>query len=126
MTTSKFILTQQQPNETIIGPNSLLVGELTSNGNMQIDGIVEGTIKSEGVLTIGSSGRVRATVQSTGCVVHGAINGDIHATSFVSLAQTAKAWCQIETPTLSIDPGAIFKGTAGPDRTSEETVIKNS
>ena len=47
--------------ETVIGTNTSIVGSLKSDGNIRIDGSVEGDIEILGNLIIGETGRVIAT-----------------------------------------------------------------
>ena len=44
--------------ETVIGTNTSIVGTLKSDGNIRIDGSVEGDIEILGNLIIGETGRV--------------------------------------------------------------------
>ena len=50
--------------ETVIGTNTSIVGSLKSDGNIRIDGSVEGDIEILGNLIIGETGRVIATLKA--------------------------------------------------------------
>jgi cytoskeletal protein CcmA (bactofilin family) len=98
-------------SETVIDSKSMFIGSFSGNGNMIIDGIVEGHIDVEGELNVTSLGRVRAHIRAAKCIIAGAITGRVTALHQVSIEPTAKAWCDIQTAELTIAPGATFKGT---------------
>jgi cytoskeletal protein CcmA (bactofilin family) len=53
---------------------------------------------------------VRANVEARNVIVHGRLNGDIHATERVELRKTSSLAGDIATARISIDDGAFFKG----------------
>lgn len=98
--------------DTTIGSNSMLVGILTSDGNVNIDGVFEGEIAAAQHIAISSAGRVRAQINTHSCTINGSMVGNIRATSAVAIQPSARVWGEIDTPTLQIEPGAVFKGVA--------------
>jgi cytoskeletal protein CcmA (bactofilin family) len=96
--------------ETVIGANTRFVGTLTSDGNIRIDGSVEGDIEVLGNLIIGESGRVIATVKAQNVHVSGAVKGEVTATDKLEISPTGKVWGDIATAALQIDPGGLFRG----------------
>ncbi|MFZ9857513.1 MAG: bactofilin family protein [Roseiflexaceae bacterium] len=97
-------------SETIIDSKSMFIGSFSGNGNMIIEGIVEGDINVEGELSVSPLGRVRAHIRAAKCIIAGAITGKITARHQVTIENTAKAWCDIQTNELTVAPGATFKG----------------
>ncbi|HEY7391008.1 MAG TPA: polymer-forming cytoskeletal protein [Bryobacteraceae bacterium] len=94
-----------------IGKSVVVKGELSGSEDLIVDGEVEGSISLKGqTLTIGPNGRVRANIEARNVVVHGRLNGDIHATERVELRKTASLAGDISTARISIDDGAFFKG----------------
>jgi cytoskeletal protein CcmA (bactofilin family) len=86
-------------------------GELSGSEDLIVDGEVEGSITLKGqTLTIGPNGRVRANIEARNVIVHGRLNGDIHATERVELRKTSSLAGDIATARISIDDGAFFKG----------------
>jgi cytoskeletal protein CcmA (bactofilin family) len=98
--------------DTTIGRESIFIGVLTSTGNVQIDGIFEGDIVSAQHVQIRNSGRVRATLDVISCTITGSITGKVRASNDVVIESSARAWCEIESPALRIEPGAVFKGSS--------------
>jgi len=87
-------------------------GELSGSEDLVVDGEVEGSIALRGQsLTIGPNGRVRANVEARNVILHGRVDGDIHASERVELRKSASLSGDITTARISIEDGAFFKGT---------------
>jgi cytoskeletal protein CcmA (bactofilin family) len=100
------------PEMTLIGKSVAIKGDLSCDEDLYIDGQVEGTIDPKGHrLTIGPSGRVKANVTASAVVVQGKLEGNIQASDRVDLKQSAVAVGDIVTRRISIDEGAVFKGS---------------
>ncbi len=96
---------------TLISKSVVIKGELSCSEDLYIDGQVEGTINPKGNrLTIGPNGRVKANVNARAVIVHGKLEGNIHASDRVDLKQSAVVTGNIATQRISIDEGAYFKG----------------
>ncbi len=93
---------------SIISADLKIVGDLHSNGDLQIDGAVEGDITSRS-LTIGEGAVVRGSLLAESVRVHGAIFGQIKANS-VTLTKTAKVEGNVVHQALSMEAGAILSG----------------
>ncbi|NJK79007.1 MAG: polymer-forming cytoskeletal protein [Chloroflexaceae bacterium] len=109
--------------ETVVGANTRFVGTLTSDGNMRIDGSVEGDIEVLGNLIIGETGRVIATVKAKNVHVSGAVKGEITATDKLEISPTGKVWGDIATAALQIDPGGLFRGQSTMSANIDEPLL---
>ena len=96
-------------------PPSLLSSDLVVNGNLeslgdiQIDGTIDGDVKS-GSLTISGTGVVRGTIEADDVTIAGAVTGQIRA-RHVILLKGAKVIADLIQDKLSIEPGAFFEGS---------------
>ena len=77
-----------------------------------IDGKVEGSIMSEGKLTIGANGRVFGDIQAGSITIEGLVKGDILASDRCALHAGANLQGDIESPSLAMDESASFNGSA--------------
>jgi cytoskeletal protein CcmA (bactofilin family) len=111
-----------------IGKSVVVKGELSGSEDLIVDGEVEGNISLRGqTCTVGPNGRVRANIEARNVIVHGKVNGDIHATERVELRKTASLAGDISTARISIDDGAFFKGGIDiqkPEPASSKTEVK--
>ncbi|RRR74181.1 MAG: polymer-forming cytoskeletal protein [Candidatus Viridilinea halotolerans] len=109
--------------ETVIGANTRFQGSLTSDGNMRIDGSVEGDVEVLGNLIIGETGRVIATVKAQNVHVSGAVKGEITAVEQLEISPTGKVWGDITTAALHIEPGGLFRGQSAMTSTIDEPLL---
>jgi cytoskeletal protein CcmA (bactofilin family) len=93
---------------SLLSADLVINGNLTSEGDMQVDGKVEGDILSK-QLTISSQAVVRGSVEADTVVVAGEVTGQIKA-RHVTLTKTAKVIADVLQERLTIEPGAFFEG----------------
>lgn len=96
----------------LIGKSFVIKGQVSCDGDLYIDGQVEGSVDPRGNrLTIGPEGRLKANVIARAVVVRGRLEGNIQATERVDLKQSAYVVGDIVTQSISIEPGAQIKGS---------------
>jgi cytoskeletal protein CcmA (bactofilin family) len=104
-----FEIENKLPN--MIGPGTKIIGNIETNGDIRIDGIIEGNIVSKGKVVVGSNGQVKGEVQCVNAEFSGVLNGKINVTELLSLKSTSKISGDMKSGKLSIEPGALFTGT---------------
>jgi cytoskeletal protein CcmA (bactofilin family) len=93
---------------SIISASLHVVGNLVSEGDIQIDGAVDGDIRTT-IVTIGNSAEVKGEVVAESVTVHGRVEGTIRARTVI-LGKTARIDGDIYQETLAIEAGAHFEG----------------
>ena len=93
---------------SIVSANLRIVGDLVCDGDIQVEGTVEGSVKSS-VLTIGDSGTIQGQISADQVMVSGTVVGKIKART-VYLAQSASVTGDILHESLGIEAGAQFEG----------------
>lgn len=86
-----------------------VMGDLASEGDVQVDGVVEGNVKTA-TLTIGESGSIKGGVVAEVVHVAGTLVGQIRART-VALTRTARVKGDIWHDSLAIEAGAQFEGS---------------
>ncbi|ABX05329.1 MAG TPA: hypothetical protein DEF47_21295 [Herpetosiphon sp.] len=109
--------------ETVIGANTTFVGTLKSDGNVRVDGSVEGEIEVLGNLIVGSTGRVIATLKAQNIHVSGAVKGEIIATEQLEISPSGKVWGDITAASLHIEPGGLFRGQSSMTSNIDEPLL---
>jgi cytoskeletal protein CcmA (bactofilin family) len=95
-----------------IGKSFVIKGQVSCDGDLYIDGQVEGSVDPKGNrLTIGPDGRLKANVVARAVVVQGKLEGNIQASERVDLKQSAVVVGDIVTQRISIENGAYIKGS---------------
>ena len=97
-----------QNTPSLISPDLKIAGDLISAGDLQIEGVVEGDIRSR-MLTVGEGARIKGSISSETVRVCGTVSGQINANSVI-LTKTAKVSGDIVHETLSMEAGAHFEG----------------
>ncbi len=103
--------TSETASVNIIGAGTSLEGDVTTNGDMRIDGSLTGTINVKGKLVVGPSGSVQGEIICQNADVFGTIKGKIGVAELLSLKSSAKLTGDIITNKIAIEPGAIFSGS---------------
>lgn len=93
---------------SIISANLHIVGNLKTEGEIQVDGVIDGDVTAQ-ALTVGSHARIAGELVADDIVVHGQISGKISARQ-VRLAKTAKVVGDIVHEVLAIEAGAHIEG----------------
>ena len=93
---------------SLICSDMKIVGSVTSDGALQIDGKVEGDVTAQDIV-IGASGVITGEVIAEVVGVKGTIRGSIRARK-VELETGAKVEGDIIHTSLSIQPNAVFEG----------------
>jgi len=94
-----------------------VVGEISSDEELYIDGELEGSLELRNRLTIGPTGKVKANIKAQEVVVFGAVRGNVEAENRISLRAGATIVGDIKTAGIVIEDGAYFKGGIDISRT---------
>ncbi|MGE0567767.1 MAG: polymer-forming cytoskeletal protein [Bacteroidia bacterium] len=95
----------------IIGTGTSIVGDIESNGDFRVDGILTGNITITGKLVLGNTGKIEGNIQCANADLSGEVLGIVNITETLSLKSTAKINGDIVTGKLAIESGALFTGT---------------
>lgn len=107
-------------NGSRIGRTVKLKADISGDEDLRIDGELEGRIilpKSN--VIIGPSGKVRADVQAKSIVIEGSIRGNLKASEKIDIRKTGTLEGDIVTVGISIEEGAMFRGSVDIVRRSQ-------
>jgi cytoskeletal protein CcmA (bactofilin family) len=79
---------------------------------LRIDGEVEGTIDSTGMLTLGEHALIRGEIRTKSVKVRGTVEGNVFVTERCELQAGCTLRGDIEAPRLMVDENATFVGSA--------------
>lgn len=95
----------------LIGIGTTITGDIESNGDIRIDGSLNGNLNTKGKLVIGETGKIKGEVVCKNSDISGNVEGKITVSELLTLKLTAKIFGDIITNRLTVEPGAIFTGT---------------
>jgi len=90
---------------------TIIEGQINSESNIRIDGLLKGTINTKGRLVLGPEGKVEGDITCNNADIEGVLNGTINVKELLTLKASAKLQGDISTNKLSIEPGAVFSGS---------------
>lgn len=95
----------------LIGNGTSIKGDITSNGDIRIDGTMVGNLTINGKLVVGATGKIEGNVTSQNADISGEIHGKITISDLLILKASSKLVGDIITGKISIEPNATFTGT---------------
>lgn len=102
---------ENKPGEVnLIAASTKLVGDITTETDIRIDGVLKGNLMTNGRLIIGQSGKIQGEINCKSAEVEGEIDGKINVNELLSLKSTSNLKGEVQTKQLMIEPGAIFSG----------------
>lgn len=112
--------------DTKVGRAILIKGEIEGDGNVVVEGRVEGNIAIKGDLHIAIDGQVKSSVSARNIFVQGILVGSATAFEKIELAQGGRMIGDVRAPRFLINEGAAYKGTVDmvdfePEERSGET-----
>lgn len=109
-------------NVTIISFGVTLEGKIQSNGDIRIDGTINGNVVAAGNITIGEHGVINGEVESEVVSLGGKVFGTIIAKEKVVLESRSILNGDLITKILVIEEGAKFDGKS--QMTNKEKALK--
>jgi|TARA_B110000211_G_C13932965_1_gene488003 cytoskeletal protein CcmA (bactofilin family) len=115
---------------SIISSDVVIKGNVSTSGEIQLDGTVEGDLKSNSV-TVGEHGMVKGKISADDVIVKGTVKGSITGRN-IRIEKSAKITGDLCHQTLSIEAGAHIEGNlshqeraATPSSTSTENRVNS-
>ncbi|HLY42120.1 MAG TPA: polymer-forming cytoskeletal protein [Terracidiphilus sp.] len=103
---------EKQNPESMIGKTIVVKGEIIASAPLYVYGRIEGSINApEQRVTIAKEGKVKASVSAREIVVMGDARGKLDGSSRVEIRSDGSLTGDLVTERISIEEGAILKGT---------------
>jgi cytoskeletal protein CcmA (bactofilin family) len=102
-------------NTTVIGPRTRVVGQLTSEGPVDLSGSLEGDARIEGHCRVRQGASVKGRIEATSLVVEGQVEGPALVADKVEIGATARVRSSVEARVVAIADGAFFEGAVQMD-----------
>ena len=109
----------ETPAVNMIGKGTSIRGDIRSDGDFRVDGILHGSIQSNGKIVVGVSGSIEGDINCQNADLSGQVKATIHVKELLSLKSTSKVTGEVYTSKLAIEPGAKFSGTCNMEDEAE-------
>lgn len=108
--------TNAKNTTTVIGASIIIVGDVTGQDDITINGTVEGDINfRDNNIFVGETGRINANVEGKNISVEGEVKGELRATEQVTLKPSGRVTGDIRAPRVVLDDGCQFRGSIDMD-----------
>jgi cytoskeletal protein CcmA (bactofilin family) len=97
-------------SNSIIGAGTVISGNIESNGDIRIDGVLRGNLKGMAKILIGPEGIVEGDIDGEQADVLGKITGSIKVAGLLTLRGKASVNGNIYTGKLQMEPTVTFNG----------------
>ncbi len=95
---------------TLISSGTTLKGDISSNGDLRIDGTIIGNISSSAKIIIGASGVVEGDIAGNQADIVGKVSGNIRAKELLQLRGESVVTGNLYAGKLQVEPSATFNG----------------
>jgi cytoskeletal protein CcmA (bactofilin family) len=102
--------TQNGTNVVNLGPRDVLQGRLEIQGDLKIQGNVEGELKATGDVTIDSTAAIQASIEGSNVSVRGQVTGNVTAKRRLTLGGSGRLNGDVKVARLTVEDGATLNG----------------
>jgi cytoskeletal protein CcmA (bactofilin family) len=100
----------KQDESASIGRTTRIVGRLTGDGDLLVEGRIEGEVSLRGNLSVTEGGVIVAPVEAGDVTVSGSVDGDVTARGAVTLRAGGTVRGAITASRIAVEDGARFTG----------------
>ena len=113
-----------QPNR--IEKGTKITGEIQSESDFRIDGILEGSISTSGKVVIGKEGKINGKVICKNADFEGVFTGNLEVKETLTLKSSSKTEGDVIISKLIVDAGAFFNAKCSMKNISEvKSILEN-
>ncbi|HZK94564.1 MAG TPA: polymer-forming cytoskeletal protein [Prolixibacteraceae bacterium] len=87
-----------------------IIGDIESDGDIRMDGAMEGKLNCKGRVVIGPEALIKGTINAQNAEILGNVEGEINVIDLLTLKSTAVITGDLLMGKLSVEPGARFTG----------------
>jgi cytoskeletal protein CcmA (bactofilin family) len=95
---------------TLISAGTTIKGDISSNSDLRIDGMIIGNINSSAKIVVGSSGVVEGDILGNNADIVGKVSGTVKVKELLQLRGDCVVNGNIYASRLQVEPSATFNG----------------
>ncbi|MDO6595912.1 polymer-forming cytoskeletal protein [Oceanihabitans sp. 2_MG-2023] len=99
---------ENSSSQNIIAKGTKIVGDFSSEGDLRIDGTIEGNLKTPGKIVVGKWGVINGTLTGSDAYFEGKFSGNLTLTGTLTLKSSAHIEGEVVLGKLEVEPGATF------------------
>ena len=95
---------------TLVSPGTILKGDINSDNDLRIDGIIHGNVTTSSKIIVGPTGYVEGNVEGLNADITGKVLGNVNVKELLQLREKCIVDGNIAAGKLQIEPSATFNG----------------
>lgn len=95
--------------DTVLSANTVLNGQLKSEGNIRLDGQLTGKLEITGNVLVGETADIHADIAARNVSIAGQVHGNVTGNK-VQILKSGRIWGDIKANSLSTEEGAFIEG----------------
>jgi cytoskeletal protein CcmA (bactofilin family) len=108
-------MAKRSKEPAVLGKGLRVRGRIRGDGDLRVEGAVEGDVLVSGALELGAGSTIQGAVQAASIVVSGALEGDLAAEGPVAISASGRVRGDVKATALTLDEGAVFVGRVETD-----------
>ncbi|MCY6369659.1 bactofilin family protein [Clostridium ganghwense] len=96
--------------ENLIGEHCKIIGTLTGNGVLKLDGVIEGDIIWQDDVILAPSSSCNGNISCKNAIINGKVEGNVICENTLTIDSLGKITGNITMDSLIISKGGIFNG----------------
>jgi len=109
----------------IIGQGTEIEGEIISDNDIRVDGVLKGLVKSKSKVVIGSTGVIEGDVVCKNADITGKLTGKLSVSDLLFLKSSANVHGDIVTNKIVVESGAVMNGTLQMGDVKAQKMVEN-
>lgn len=105
----------------VFAQGTKIVGNIVSDGDIRIDGEIEGEIKTTARVVLGKTSVVQGIITCPNAEILGKFSGELVIEDTLAIRETATVNGDVSTGKLIIDANAVFNGTCDMNKGAKGT-----
>ena len=94
-----------------IANGTMIKGDVIAEGNIRIDGKLEGTLSSKAKVVVGNTGVISGEISCQTASIEGKVDGKIQVSELLSIKSSGSFKGDMDAGKLEVQQGAVIEGT---------------
>lgn len=94
-----------------IAQGTRIKGDIETDGDLRIDGTLDGSIVSKGKLVVGNSGKITGEIKCQNANISGAVDGTMCVGEMLTVSASGKFSGDLTYGKMAVEPGAQLEGS---------------
>jgi cytoskeletal protein CcmA (bactofilin family) len=95
---------------SFIDIKTTVTGSLNCSGDLVVDGLVMGELKSSGAVTLSTKGRWEGNIEAANAILSGKLEGDVSVSEKLEVRSSARIRGSLRARTIAVAEGALIDG----------------